>query len=103
MQALTKTAHNGTFSVKAGEMFSLTLDENPMTGYRWHLTCDRGLDLVSSDYTTHPGGAVGAGGVVRYLLSAPVQGRFAVKAELWRPWQDNRSAIDRCEFSIEVS
>ena len=103
MLVLNRTSDNGRFSVNAGETLSLTLDENPMTGYRWHLTCDPGLDLRSSDYAPHPGGAVGGGGVVRFLLSACLKGRFTVKAELWRPWQDNRSAIDRCEFSIEVS
>lgn len=99
---LTKSANGGKFNLTAGESLTLTLDENPTTGFRWQVEPGPGLELISSDYTPNAADAVGGGGSRTLKLLARQAGSHRVRAQLLRAWAGAGSEIDRCEFMIEV-
>jgi inhibitor of cysteine peptidase len=82
-----------------GQPFSLTLDSNPTTGYRWGLA--QPLDetivhLVHSAYQRGRPGVIGAGGVETWTFLPICQGTTTIDMEYRRPWerpeQDDRHA-----------
>jgi inhibitor of cysteine peptidase len=103
MLALTHAADQGVFNLSVGDQFTLSLDENPSTGYRWHLDADPGISLLSSQSTPQSGGATGSGGIMQFLFSAQKQGKFKVHAKLQRSWEAHHPPIDNCNFTIEVT
>ena len=72
----TRESHN------LGESFSLTLPENPTTGYHWIVTVSSGLTIIRDFYSSQcPRGIVGCGGEHTWILRGTKRGeqRFSAK------------------------
>ena len=100
---LTKAAHGGTFKLCAGDRFTMALEENPTTGYRWQISADAGIDILASEYAPLRSNAIGGGGNLRITLLAKDPGSFQIKSKMLRPWAGESSVIDRCTFTVLVS
>ncbi|MCU0632370.1 MAG: protease inhibitor I42 family protein [Methanolinea sp.] len=73
-------------TVPLGSELSLTLPENPTTGYSWNLSHSAGLALVKDAFTPPATQLVGAGGTHSWVLSAKEKGGQMLHGEYRRPW-----------------
>jgi inhibitor of cysteine peptidase len=83
--AFNSSNDNTTVSVNKGENFTLTLDENPTTGYTWNLTLTKGLHIVNDTYVTDSS-AIGSGDSHTWLMNATNSGTYSINAINKRPW-----------------
>ncbi|MFL6492196.1 MAG: protease inhibitor I42 family protein [Nitrososphaera sp.] len=59
-------------TVRQGEKFTIELQSNPSTGYRWHLLYfDKSiLNLISSEFATKPRNQIGTAAIQRFKFEA---------------------------------
>jgi inhibitor of cysteine peptidase len=50
MIAFNQSDNNRTVSVNSGKSFTVTLEENPSTGYAWNVSVTSGLTIVNDTY-----------------------------------------------------
>jgi len=82
-------------AVRAGGQVTITLAENPTTGYRWTFTQSRGVTQVSSTFappSSSPSPLVGAGGTRTYAVKVGRPGVYIVRGEYARPWESGKPA-----------
>ncbi len=73
-------------SLAEGTEFSLTLPENPTTGYSWHLSPSPGITLLSDEFIPPTSPLMGAGGTHTWIFMGKERGEQIVYAEYRRPW-----------------
>jgi len=85
-----------------GARFSIELDENPTTGYRWSAPAfdEKYLVLEADEYAPAAGAAIGGGGVRRFVFAVKSAGRTAIRLENKRPWE--RDAAPEATFEMTV-
>lgn len=75
--------------VRAGEVFTVSLESNPTTGYSWQPGFDPELlELVSSEFTPEST-LMGAPGTEKFEFRALKEGQVEITMEYKRPWEDN--------------
>jgi inhibitor of cysteine peptidase len=97
-------AHNGqTISIKVGDTAELRLPQNPSTGYRWTIdTLDRAHVMVGE--TGFRGAdAVGSGGDAYWRLRATAPGETALSLKRWRPFEGDRSILERFAITLHIT
>ncbi|HEV2618836.1 MAG TPA: protease inhibitor I42 family protein [Acidobacteriaceae bacterium] len=99
-KALTSSACGSVVEVAAGELFSVELEENPTTGYRWEFCADAGVEVVSSSYAASSGAGAGSGGRRLFLFKVTGGGEFRLRGKLLRSWLGEGSAIQQCEITV---
>jgi inhibitor of cysteine peptidase len=89
------TVVNGTIEIK--------LDENPTTGYSWHVTFANPeiLNIVKDDYS-QTGDSLGSGGVHQWEMKGTKAGSTTVKFELYRSWEPE-NIIDTKTYTVVVT
>ena len=102
MASFTGAANGTTVEVATKKPFAVLLEENPTTGYRWHLETDPGIRVISSDYEAAAGIGVGGGGTRRFVLTAEKPGEWQVRAKLWRQWLGDASITRRFELAVRA-
>lgn len=96
---LTEKDNGRTIDIVAGELVTVSLNENPTTGYRWEVENMSGLEIVS-DLFQSTGNAIGAGGIRLFQFRASSVGRHELLLKNWRKWEDDRSVVNRFEVII---
>jgi inhibitor of cysteine peptidase len=99
---LTRERSGETIALHKGQQITLSLPENPTTGYRWTFTAS-GIDVADDDYAGDAERSVGGGGARTVRLVATRTGDAVVKATLQRSWEGPDKAVDRCDFRFTVS
>jgi inhibitor of cysteine peptidase len=66
--AYNQSDNNKTVSAKAGENFTITLEENPSTGYAWNVTVTSGLAIVNDTYLPPNTSLLGAPGLHEWRI-----------------------------------
>jgi predicted secreted protein len=88
------------------EELSITLKENPTTGYTWKCSMDRIgiLELESDEYKGEDISEtlIGAGGEHSWYFKGISKGHVAVDFLYYRPWEGENSATDRKSYTIHV-
>ena len=82
-------------AVQAGGQVTITLAENPTTGYRWTFRLSPGLTQVSSTFTgpsPAPSPLMGAGGTRVYVVKVDQPGVYVIAATYARPWESKMPA-----------
>jgi len=95
-------ADNGkAIMANPGQTVAVTLDENPMTGYRWQaeLAPPGAWRLVSSLFSPPPPGRPGAHGTRTWRLEAAQGGKARLRFVLARPWSGD-AALKQLEFEL---
>ncbi|MDQ1295448.1 MAG: inhibitor of cysteine peptidase [Actinomycetota bacterium] len=109
---LVEVPHNTAASVAlsrcfhVGTVFSVSLSENPSTGYGWSQSLPAAgsgpLTLLDSDYVQDPApsGMVGVGGTryFRYRVTAP--GTTDVTFAYRRPWETGVAPIQQVKLTV---
>jgi inhibitor of cysteine peptidase len=90
--------------IKAGEIFTVTLDENITTGYSWSYTIDnKNVIQFDSDSTSVPKtDAAGAGGTHTWNFKAVGKGTVTIVFDYKRPWEKDKRPIDTKVYTITV-
>jgi inhibitor of cysteine peptidase len=98
---LTRQDSGRTVAVHPGDTVSISLPENPSTGYRWLLerSNEEVLLPVGARYV-HGDGAPGRGGERIWTFAAAGEGKARLSLALRRPWEKNASAADRFEITV---
>lgn len=97
-------------SVSAGSQFTVTLESNPTTGFRWELagiTDKTVLEVVDSKY--EPGEkagqkppVAGAGGTEVWTFKALKAGTAKLSMEYSRPWQGGEKGVQTFNLTVVV-
>lgn len=88
MLEITQAMNSRKADVAVGDEFAIELAENPTTGYRWQIQeMDKSAFEVLEDAFSPASGAVGAGGIRRWLIRARLPGDFHVAFEKKRSWE----------------
>ncbi|KAF5087098.1 protease inhibitor I42 family protein [Methanoculleus horonobensis] len=101
--AFNETNANETVAVPAGSEITISLDENPTTGYEWNVTSSTGLEYVNDTYIAPETELVGAGGVHvwQYLAAEPGSAEFsAIYKRSWEETTGNETTFSMA-FTIE--
>ncbi|WP_292365477.1 MULTISPECIES: protease inhibitor I42 family protein [unclassified Methanoculleus] len=96
--AFDETNNNETVTLPAGSEITISLDENPTTGYEWNVTSSAGLEYVNDTYIAPETGLVGAGGVHVWEYLAAEEGTGEFSAIYKRPWENETG--DETTFSM---
>jgi len=88
------TSPSQPIEVKIGESFTITLESNPTTGYKWEASFDQNLlKLAKSEYKQDASkpGMVGVGGKEYFTFQGLKTGDAQVKMTYKRPWEQTPS------------
>jgi predicted secreted protein len=91
--------------VTAGKKFTIVLDANHTTGYRWELasTLDKSIvELVGSVYEASDTQKVGSGGREVWTFLAKGTGKAKVSFQYVRPWEKQAGPAKTTSFEIIV-
>ena len=92
-----------TLTAKVGDGVSVTLKENPTTGYEWSMIAGPGLTAVSDEFigpSSSPSPMMGAGGVHTWFYKVDQAGTLTLTGVYARSWEsESKSAAD---FSLTV-
>lgn len=89
-------------AVQAGGQVTMTLVENPTTGYGWTFRLSPGVTEVSSTFTgpsPAPSPLMGAGGTRTYVVKVDQPGVYVVGAAYARPWESKMPAKT---FTVQI-
>jgi inhibitor of cysteine peptidase len=98
-----READNGrTVNEEIGGRFCVELVENGTTGYTWSRPefDETRLLLESDESVPAPGGAIGAGGVRRFVFQTKAAGLATVRLAYRRPWETDTAPAARFELTI---
>ncbi len=95
------------FAVMAeeGKEFTVRLESNGTTGYRWRLLGsldERRVKLIKSEYVSFEGGEVGAGGEEIWTFLAVMRGDTKITMEYVRPWENTASPAKTATINVAV-
>jgi inhibitor of cysteine peptidase len=94
-----------TVSLAVGTRFSVALQENPTTGYKWSAPefDGRSLALEADDYTLAKGAAIGGGGTRKFGFVVKSTGRTTIRLAYRRPWEKDAAPEAAFELTVVVS
>lgn len=99
----TAADDGATVEASVGEQFTVNLEENPTTGYKWDMKAGRGLTLVGDEFvgpSPSPSPLMGAGGTHAWVFKVNEAGTLTLTGLYVRPWEaDGKSAAD---FSLTI-
>jgi predicted secreted protein len=90
---------------KAGDTFSIVLDSNRTTGYKWDLVSisNRKIILyVRNEYKPVKTALIGAGGMEYWHFKAIKPGKAVVTMKYSRPWEKNKKPAIIRKFVIDI-
>jgi len=100
---VTEADNTKTLAAEVGDEISVTLKENPTTGYGWNMIAGLGLTAVSDEFTgPSPSSSpmMGAGGVHTWVFKVDQAGTLTLTGVYARSWEpESKSAAD---FSLTV-
>ncbi len=92
-------------TVEEGDEFTLSLESNRTTGYRWVLVQEpdsRVVRLAGTEYRPSKSRRIGAGGMEIWTFAAVGKGNAVISLQYLRPWEKGIPAVRRADFSIHV-
>jgi len=92
-------------TTKVGETFTITLDANPTTGYKWQLSdnlTESIVKLVKSEYVAPETDMVGAGGKEVWTFKGVKPGETTINLEYVRPWETGVEPVEKENYRVVV-
>ena len=83
-----ETNNNETVTLPAGSAITISLVENPSTGYEWNVPSSAGLQLVNETHDAPQTELLGAPGVHIWEYTAAEPGAAEFSAIYMRPWEN---------------
>ncbi|MFC1767192.1 protease inhibitor I42 family protein [Candidatus Margulisiibacteriota bacterium] len=100
-----KYSQEQPIKVKSGSEFTITLDSNPTTGYRWSIARDIDADhvkLLKNEYKTQQYARIGQGGKQIFVFEAVKAGKTRIYLQYSRPWEEKVPPVDKKIYPIEI-
>lgn len=97
---LTREDSGARRTAQVGERVTVTLPENPTTGYRWQLAMDPDAFHLVEDRYTGSSDAPGAGGSRRLTFTVRRAGLLTLRLVKRRAWE--QSAVDEFAVAFDV-
>ena len=94
----SKTERENT--INKGDIYTVTLNENPSTGYTWYVTCSDGFEELSEKLIPSTSHLLGAAGTRELKFQAVNTGKQTIEAIYKRPWE--KSPIKCLKFELNV-
>lgn len=89
------------------DLLTVTLEENPTTGYMWNHTFDKEgiLELQNDDYTPTATSdkVVGSGGNHSWIFKGIAEGKTVLTFKYYRPWEKADTATETRTFTVTVA
>ena len=92
-------------TVQPGKTFTLSLDSNPTTGYRWQLAKpldEQHVKLITNEYQRPATRLMGAGGKETWTFKALTEGNTEIHLKYVRPWQTNSAPARTTHVLVTV-
>ncbi len=113
MLLLSSADHGRRIDIAPGSEFTLTLVDNPSTGYRWSLAPFNRTVVQLISETALPSNVdasgslsqpqpVGRAGQVVFRFKALRPGQTVISLKLYRSWEGDRSTINRFKITLNV-
>lgn len=101
---LTQADQGKTISAQIGAQVTISLSENPTTGYRWAVdkVDAQYIELKSSDYVLPSSTGVGGGGTRHLTFALKKNGTAQLKLKLWRDWEGDASVTERFALNFVI-
>ena len=90
---------------KVGELFTVTLDANPTTGYSWDFAkpIDGAiLKLASSEFKRPDTKLMGAGGKQIWTFRAMDKGKTTITLKYFRPWEKDVTPVKVASVEVVI-
>jgi inhibitor of cysteine peptidase len=101
---LTEKDDDREVTLPVGQELALSLPENRTTGYRWDIAeADGLLEVREAEPATPPPPAVGSGRRARWIVRAKAAGTARLALKHWRPWEGDRSIVERFGVRLQIS
>jgi inhibitor of cysteine peptidase len=95
--------NNKTFESRVGDMITITVKENPTTGYRWKSQIDEEIILMEdSKYLIDPSSRIGGGGARTFTFRVRSPGKTKIHLNLNREWEKEKNPIDQLVVFIQA-
>jgi inhibitor of cysteine peptidase len=83
------TEKEENITIKTGQEFTITLDSNPTSGFKWHPVFNRSIiNLVSHDFQSSTANRVGSSGKDIFTFLAIKFGSDKLKMVYKRRWEE---------------
>jgi inhibitor of cysteine peptidase len=101
---LTRAEHGKSIEAQVGDLITVSLDENPTTGFRWAIdkSDDDVVALQTSEYAVASSSKMGGGGQRVVTFKARKAGVAAIHLKLWREWEGDQSITQRFAVTLRV-
>jgi inhibitor of cysteine peptidase len=86
-----------------GDTVELRLPENPSTGYRWAIDALDETHVAIGETGFHGRTDVGGGGEAYWRLRAVGAGQTAITLKRWRPFEGDRSIVERFAITLRIT
>jgi inhibitor of cysteine peptidase len=99
------TKNDKIIEVNVGKSFTITLDSNPTTGYKWQLAkqMDTGLvGFIDSQYIAPNTNLVGAPGKEEWHFKAVREGKAIITFHYVRPWEKDELPSQTESFIVII-
>jgi len=98
------TPKSDDVTVRAGRTFTISLEGNPTTGYRWEVVeyDERMLKLTGEGYTSSSD-RIGAGGIQEFTFTASNPGTTTVKLVYRRSWEKGVEPLRTFVATVRVN
>jgi len=103
--SLALAADPTIITAESGKTFTLTLDSNRTTGYRWQLANpvdEKHVKLISSEYHRASTQLMGAGGKEIWTFKAVAAGTTEIHLKYVRPWETNIPPAQTTNFLVAI-
>lgn len=99
-----------TRQVRVGDIIVLSVEENPTTGFVWHLKLKGDDTLLVSDQGVRLAGQpgpegqshIGQGGTRTFRLTTKEPGETELSLSLRRPWEEGKPAVRSLTVHVTV-
>jgi inhibitor of cysteine peptidase len=104
-------ADNGQLiELNRGQLLSISLTENPTTGYRWEVdkpnaACRDGNEILifeSSSFATTLNAGMGREGERTFIFKAVNVGKIQLQMKLWQSWEGSNPVIEHYSLTVRV-
>lgn len=87
-------------TTQTGDLFTVTIEENPSTGYTWSYTIndETSVEFIKDAYQAAEGNLVGASGVHTFTFKVKSKGVSTISFEYKRAWEE--SSIESLEILV---
>ncbi|WP_240515296.1 protease inhibitor I42 family protein [Bacillus toyonensis] len=101
MMILTEKDLEHTLNISMNEVFTIQLEENPTTGYRWMLETVSNIKLIKDDFILLEN-TVGGAGIRIFQLCTTNKGLYEIYIKKWQEWIGETSVIKKFKILINV-